>query len=613
MSLEQELRTAPPSSVGTVADDLDRTLDSLDRAWQRLVARAPAADLHHAAALRDVWDAAERIDLLLSNERWATTLQPGSPAQTTGVEVGWHRTSEARARAAAALSALSTRVEDPLLDRLALLDPKVDMLAAELRRLRRGTRRSRERPHQPISLSYAPLDPGRLDRLWSGVLTDVRRDLAARRRLEGTRRVDEDELFAEVVLRHRRALAGTVSEGMRHDLATAQARGFPSAQAAAWWELDVEEALGYQVQDIIREDLDSLHTLLRAKCDILGQSPMPVAGFRTSPGALALPPLDVNRAWGILVSALEPLGGDYLDVVRRARRNGWVRLVEPRARVGRRAGSAFQHGHDPVVVVSWSDSWPDLFSLAHELGHAVHRWVASRNQRPSLAAPPGGLIEVPALLNELLVAQHLLEDYDLNLDVHRLAMVQRMGLLQQNGFTACAYIDFAERVEREVYEHGEADFDTLCRLYRRSLDGIYADTVATQDAAISRLWARRAQTIQGHRVLRYVLGIAVAAHLSTDVADVRSEYWRVLATGRSRSLSTQLDALGFPADRGSSSSFARVFRSDLGGWLGWLAEAKSQSPPANAPGSTVAHRAPGEDTRPPSPPCHGRMPAEHPI
>jgi oligoendopeptidase F len=116
-------------------------------------------------------------------------------------------------------------------------------------------------------------------------------------------------------------------------------------------------------------------------------------------------PMDQAREW--VIEACRPLGEDYGQALRTAFTSRWIDWLESK---GKRSGAYSSGCYDspPYLLLNHHDRLDDAFTLAHELGHSLHTWMANRAQPHRMAHYPIFLAEIASTVNELLLTRHLL-------------------------------------------------------------------------------------------------------------------------------------------------------------------------------------------------------------
>jgi len=124
------------------------------------------------------------------------------------------------------------------------------------------------------------------------------------------------------------------------------------------------------------------------------------------PSCAAPVPLAQAREW--VLAACRPLGAEYGEGLRLAFGARWIDWLES---TGKRSGAYSSGCYDspPYLLLNHHDRLDDAFTLAHELGHSLHSWLANRAQPHRTARYPIFLAEIASTVNELLLTHHLLE------------------------------------------------------------------------------------------------------------------------------------------------------------------------------------------------------------
>ncbi len=109
-----------------------------------------------------------------------------------------------------------------------------------------------------------------------------------------------------------------------------------------------------------------------------------------------------------IVEACKPLGEEYTTALQSAFKDRWVDVYENK---GKRSGAYSEGCYDslPYILMNYQGTLDSLFTLAHELGHSMHTWLANKYQPPRTAGYPIFIAEIPSTLNEGLLLRYLLE------------------------------------------------------------------------------------------------------------------------------------------------------------------------------------------------------------
>ena len=223
-----------------------------------------------------------------------------------------------------------------------------------------------------------------------------------------------------------------------------------------------------------------------------------------------------EQACELILKALEPMGEDYLALVRKGLSERWIDVYET---PGKRSGgySAGGYGMHPVILLNFQGKLDDVYTLIHEMGHSIHTYLSSHNQPPVYSDYVIFVAEVASTCNEALLTRYLLKT---ETDPKRRAYILNHFLEQFRG-TMYRQTMFAE-FELEVNEmaaRGEGiTADALCEKYRQ-LNELYFGPDIVVDDEIALEWARIPHFYYQYYVYQYATGFAAAIALSNRILD----------------------------------------------------------------------------------------------
>jgi oligoendopeptidase F len=222
-----------------------------------------------------------------------------------------------------------------------------------------------------------------------------------------------------------------------------------------------------------------------------------------------------EEACDIVLHALEPMGENYLDSLRKAFNNRWIDVYETQAKKSGAYSSGTTFGVHPYVLLNWSNLLNDVFTLVHEMGHNMHSYFTGMTQPFPYANYSIFLAEVASTFNESLLLNHFITRADSN--------KEKLFFLEKylNNITATFYrqIMFAEfeMIVYEITEKGEAlTPDVLCSLY----SGIYQKywgPAMIVDKEESYTWSRIPHFYYNFYVYQYATGFAASEVLSKKI------------------------------------------------------------------------------------------------
>ena len=236
--------------------------------------------------------------------------------------------------------------------------------------------------------------------------------------------------------------------------------------------------------------------------------------------------IDFEDCKALVKKALAPLGEDYAKLLDKAYREQWMDVYENKGKTTG-AFSCGVFGVHPYVLLNYTRSLEDAFTMAHELGHAMHSYYSAANN--SFANHDYRLLvaEVASTVNEVLLTKYLLKT---ETDPKRRAYLLN-HLLESFRTTVFRQTLFAEfeRDAHEMYRNGEL----LSRRYHELNELYYKGAVVDplQDAE----WARIPHFYSAYYVYQYATGFCSAVAIADGIYETGdpSGYLKFLTTGGS--------------------------------------------------------------------------------
>ena len=157
-----------------------------------------------------------------------------------------------------------------------------------------------------------------------------------------------------------------------------------------------------------------------------------------------------EEALAMVVKGLEPLGEEYISVLKHGFEAGWIDVYENQ---GKRKGaySWGSYGTHPYVLLNYNGTIQDVFTIAHEMGHAIHTWYSHGHQPFIYADYTIFLAEVASTTNEALLLDHLLES-SLDRQSRLYLLNYSLEQIRTTVYRQAMFADF----ERQVHNMAEA-------------------------------------------------------------------------------------------------------------------------------------------------------------
>lgn len=223
-----------------------------------------------------------------------------------------------------------------------------------------------------------------------------------------------------------------------------------------------------------------------------------------------------DEAKQIVKEGLKPLGEEYLSILQEGFDNGWIDIYENE---GKRSGaySWGAYGTHPFVLLNFQNNLNNTFTLAHEMGHAIHSYYSDKNQPITYAGYRIFVAEVASTCNEALLMAHLIANAK---DKKEKAYLINYHLEQFRGtlYRQTMFAEF-EMLTHQMAEEGQAlTAETLSALYYDLNKKYYGDNVVI-DEDIAMEWARIPHFYRNFYVYQYATGYSAAIALSKRILE----------------------------------------------------------------------------------------------
>ena len=241
-----------------------------------------------------------------------------------------------------------------------------------------------------------------------------------------------------------------------------------------------------------------------------------------------------EEAKELVISALAPLGKDYQALLQEGFDHRWIDVYENE---GKRTGaySWGAYGTHPYVLLNYHGSLNDVFTLAHEMGHALHSWHSDHKQPYLYAGYKIFVAEVASTCNEALLISDLLKRTE---DPAERKYLINYFLDQFKGtmYRQTMFAEFEMRTHDIVSQGGVLTADQLCELYL-TLNKKYFGEDMVSDPEIAYEWARIPHFYTPFYVYQYATGFAAAIAISSKILKgeegIVDKYKQFLSSGSS--------------------------------------------------------------------------------
>ena len=309
-------------------------------------------------------------------------------------------------------------------------------------------------------------------------------------------------------------IAATYRANVKQETFFAKVRKYPSSLAAALDRSAIPVSVYDNLIETVHSFLPTLHKYISVRKEKLGVDELHMYDLYVPLIGDVDKKIPYEEAQKIVLEGLKPLGEDYQALLKEGFTNGWIDVYENE---GKRSGaySWGAYGTHPYVLLNYQDNLNNVFTLAHEMGHALHSYHSDEAQDFIYAGYKIFVAEVASTCNEALLIHHLLENskddaekaYLLNYFLEQF----RTTLFRQTMFA-----EF-EKITHAKSEAGETlTADVLCEIYYDLNKQYFGDDIVV-DKEIALEWARIPHFYTPFYVYQYATGFSAAIAISSKI------------------------------------------------------------------------------------------------
>ena len=330
-------------------------------------------------------------------------------------------------------------------------------------------------------------------------------------------------------------LAATYRANVKQAGFFAKARRYESSLKAALAGSHIPVEVYDSLIESVHAHLPALHEYVKVRKEKLGVEELHMYDLYVPMVGEADKKIPYEEAKEIVLKGLEPLGEDYLELLKKGFNEGWIDVYENE---GKRSGaySWGAYGTHPYVLLNYQDNLNNVFTLAHEMGHALHSYHSDETQDYIYAGYKIFVAEVASTCNEALLIRYLLDN---SKDDKEKAYLLNYFLEQFRGtlFRQTMFAEF-EKEAHAMAERGEAlDPASLNKMYYNLVKSYFGDDMVMDEEAAYE-WSRIPHFYRPFYVYKYSTGYSTAVALSEGIlnegAPAVKRYLEFLSMGGSQ-------------------------------------------------------------------------------
>ena len=329
-------------------------------------------------------------------------------------------------------------------------------------------------------------------------------------------------------------LASTLDGDFSAHNTEAKLRGFSSAREMSLFANNLPEEIYDNLLEVVHDNVDIHRDYTTLRKEFLGVDDL---GFHDIYMPLVKDydrKIEFDEAKEIVLEAIKPLGEEYVEVARKGFETGWFDVCPNK---GKRGGAYSSGSYDtqPFILLNYTNTIDDVFTVIHELGHSMHSYYTRSSQEYQYGSYSIFLAEIASTTNELLLLDYMLKNskseeetaYLLNYFVNQ---------FKSTVFRQTMFAEFEHKVNKLVESGEPIPSDRLHGIYKELNEDLFGEDIEV-DEFISAEWARIPHFYMFYYVFQYATGFMSAVALSQKILhgtdEDRKAYLNYLKAGES--------------------------------------------------------------------------------
>ncbi len=332
----------------------------------------------------------------------------------------------------------------------------------------------------------------------------------------------------------RNSLAAAYSANVKQEVFFAKARKYTSTLERVLDVANIPTEVYTNLIEAVHENIGLMHRYVSLRKKLLGVDELHMYDLYSPLVPDVKMEIPFEEAKSIVAKGLEPLGEDYQRILNEGYNHRWIDVYEnENKRSGAYSWGAY--GTHPYVLLNYNETLNNVFTLAHEMGHAIHSYHSDKEQPYIYAGYKIFVAEVASTCNEALLIDYMLKNTE---DKKEKAYLIN-HFLEKFKATLYRQTMFAEfeKITHKMVEDGQSlTADTLCKVYHDLNVAYFGDDIII-DSQIDMEWARIPHFYTAFYVYQYATGHSAAIALSRRIlkegAPAVEDYIRFLSSGSS--------------------------------------------------------------------------------
>lgn len=327
-------------------------------------------------------------------------------------------------------------------------------------------------------------------------------------------------------------LTSTYSTTVNNDAITSKMRNYSSSIEMYLKQKNIPIKLYNNLIQVVRKNLNALYDYYDFKREILKLDEFHLYDAYVKVVKDNDKEYTFDEAKDIVINALSIYGEDYTKVLKSAFKDGWIDKYPNK---GKKSGAYSTGSYDtlPYVLLNYTNTYNDVSTLAHELGHSMHSYYTVKNNPYITADYPIFLAEIASTTNELLLS-HYMYEHSNNKDEKLSILNEKLDLFKATIFRQTMFAEFEKTAHEYVDNKNVLTSDYLCDMYYQLNKDYFGDKVIV-DEDIRYEWLRIPHFYTPFYVYQYATSLSISCYVAQNIINntpgFKEKYIKFLSSG----------------------------------------------------------------------------------
>lgn len=308
----------------------------------------------------------------------------------------------------------------------------------------------------------------------------------------------------------------TLSGSIKKDKFYSSVRKYASSRNESLSDDNVPETVYDNLITSVHENLESFYEYVNLRKRVLGRENLNMYDMYVPLFEEPAKNIPYEEGYETVIKALSPLGEEYTGYLKKAYSSGWIDVFESRGKTSG-AYSWGNYSTHPYVLLNYQGTYRDIFTIAHEMGHAMHTLYTNKTQPFIYSEYKIFVAEVASILNEFLLMDYLVKNAAGKMEKAYL-INSFLDDFKGTLFRQTMFAEFEKIVHGKAGNNEPLTADVFNRIYGELNSKYYGPKVET-DEYIQSEWARIPHFYSSFYVYKYATGFIAAAALSEKISE----------------------------------------------------------------------------------------------